>query len=89
MANLAEMIAISGATARQIDHWTRCGYLVADEATPGPGYPRNWHIGELAVVRLLRRLTEAGLQPAVAAQVARGARELAPGIFIFINGDGE
>jgi len=84
MANINDMTA-TGATARQIDHWTRSGYLLADNANCGVGYRRTWPDTELIVARLMFRLTQSGLSPEVAHTVARGESEIGPGIFVFIN----
>lgn len=76
-----------GATKRQVDYWTRAGYLVADNVEPGAGHRRSWAPEEVGVCRLLVRLTSAGLAPDVAARAARGEYEIGPGVFVFINPD--
>lgn len=83
---MRDMVA-TGATKRQVDYWTRSGYLVADEVEPGAGHRRRWEDEEVGVCRLLVRLTNAGLAPDVAVAVARGDYEIGPGLFIFINPD--
>lgn len=85
MANLAQMIEFSGATRRQIDHWTRLGYLRTDLAAEGQGTRRVWSDGEDVVARVLLRLTAAGVNADVAERVARGEIEIGPGVFVFVN----
>ncbi len=81
-----EMTA-SGASYRQIDHWTRIGYLEPIPGTAGTGHRRRWPRTERAVADLMYRLCCAGIPPAVAHQVARagGDCELAPGIRVTIT----
>lgn len=64
-----------GVTYRQIDYWTRVGYLRPSEATPGSGIAREWPDAEVAVAALIRRLTLAGLDLRTAARVAREQAE--------------
>lgn len=68
----------AGLTARQVDYWTRRGYLHPDTPSPGSGHWRNWSTAELTVGRRMARLVKAGLTPAAAHRVARGEAELAP-----------
>lgn len=81
-----------GITYRQLDHWSRMGYLrpvrLERGKGGGTGSPRVWPPGELQVARLMGRLTAAGIQPSLAAVVARkwpDAEEIAPGVFIQIK----
>lgn len=70
-----------GITYRQLDHWTRAGYLRpvpmggAGRAEPvdegGSGHWRDWPDEELHVARMMGLLTEAGVIPEVAHKVAR------------------
>lgn len=79
----------TGATARQVDHWTRGGRLRSDSPeSVGAGHKRSWPDEEVAVCRLLVRLTSAGLGIEQAERVARGEYEIGPGVLVFINGDG-
>lgn len=88
MASMRDMRA-TGATARQVDHWTRGGRLRSDSPESlGAGNRRSWPDEEVAVCRLLVRLTAAGLAIDRAELVARGEYEIGPGILVFINGDG-
>jgi hypothetical protein len=70
MPGLDAMLA-TGATARQLDHWTTRGYLRAREANPGSGHDREWLAGEDDVAARMLRLTVAGLRLDVAAELAR------------------
>jgi hypothetical protein len=60
-----------GLTYRQLDYWTRVGYLRAADPTPGTGQAREWPEMEVVVAALMLRLLQAGLVLAVAARVAR------------------
>ena len=76
---------MTGATYRQIDYWTRNGYVtpaaattqhatpqsVADPARPGSGRVRSWDDVEVAVIAVMVALTRWGLAPAAAATAAR------------------
>lgn len=83
----------TGITYRQLDYWTRCGYITALH-DGGAGNYRAWANSELAVAALIARLRGAGLELPAAASVARTATEhpgpalnLAPGITIHIDPD--
>ena len=68
-----------GITYRQLDYWTRCGYLRpgqrANMRGDGIGYAREWSESELTVAAAMGRLIRLGLLPHVAARVARAGRE--------------
>ena len=81
-----------GITYRQLDHWSRMGYLrpvrLERGQGGGTGSPRVWPDGELQVARLMGRLTAASIPPSLAAVVARkwpAAQEIAPGVFVQIK----
>lgn len=81
-----------GITYRQLDYWSRLGHLrpvrMERGKGEGSGSPRVWPSAELQVARLMGRLTAAGIQPSLAAVVARkwpDAEEIAPGVFIQIK----
>lgn len=74
-----------GPTYRQLDHWVRRGYLNPGNANAGTGNSRQWPAGELAVARLMYRLTKAGLTLEAAYRVARYGGELAAGIRVVID----
>jgi hypothetical protein len=64
-------LTAAGLTPRQADHWTRKGWLRADNAECGSGRARTWPDGEVAIATLMVRLTSAGLFAEVAHQIAR------------------
>jgi hypothetical protein len=62
-------------TYRQLDYWTRQGWLHPETRAGGrgPGYHRRWPIGEQRVAGIMARLVAVGFGPAAAAIVARAA----------------
>jgi DNA-binding transcriptional MerR regulator len=81
----ASQMREAGISYRRLDYWTTRGYLKADQAKPGTGSKRTWSPVELAVARLMVRLVDdAGLNVEAAHRIARGTRELAPGITIIV-----
>jgi hypothetical protein len=86
--DLDAVLRRTGCTYRQLDHWTRRGWL---HPTGGGGFGlrRAWPEEEIRVARTMRRLVDVGLIPAAAAVVARGkpgaAVGLAPGIVIEVQ----
>ena len=60
-----------GATARQVDHWTRRGYLQPENLHPGIGQPLRYPHSEVAVAALMVRLVQGGVQPGKAHPLAR------------------
>jgi hypothetical protein len=80
-----EMLAEARVTWRQLDHWTRLGYLrTLSEQIPGIGHDRIWPSSEVQIARTMARLTAAGITPEGAERVARG-KNLAPGIRVLID----
>lgn len=76
----------AGLTYRQIDHWTAKGYLRTEgESRPGTGRARRWKRGEAYVAELMARLVAVGLAVPVAERVARGEREIGPGVLVVIG----
>lgn len=68
----------AGITYRQLDYWTRCGYLT-DAPRPqhaGSGSPRVYTLDQVDLAREMRRLIDAGLGGTRLALVADTAREL-------------
>lgn len=58
-------------TYRQVDFWTRCGYLKAVHVDiTGSGYPREYGNDQLPIARHMSRLTKAGLPAKLAHQAA-------------------
>lgn len=80
MSTTTEVCNQTGATYRQLDHWCRRGYLRPAGEGLGQGRPRTWPAEEVRVVAVMVRLVAAGLAPPVAAQVARGRVDIAPGV---------
>lgn len=60
-----------GATYRQVDYWTSCGYLKAAVANPGSGNERDYSPREVRVAEVMAWLVDDGLTPKVAARLAR------------------
>lgn len=61
-----ELTNQAGITYRQLDFWTRCGWLTPlprrlDHDMPGQGYPRVYPIDQVDLARQMRRLIDAGL----------------------------
>lgn len=66
-----EMLNV-GITRRQLDYWTRQGYLhCEDREVDTSGYPRRWPIAERDIAMLMQRMITAGVTVEVAATVAR------------------
>jgi DNA-binding transcriptional MerR regulator len=61
-----------GISYRQLDHWSRCGYLRPDG---GDGVQRIWPHSEIRIGRMMSRLIAIGLTPETAAEYARAAVE--------------
>lgn len=76
-----------GLTYRQLDHWTRRGWLRASNADCGSGYERHWPESELQVAETMYRLLAAGLTVQAAHDVARGGTELAPGVRVLVDAE--
>lgn len=82
------MIALTGITYRQLDHWTNAGYLQAIGHGQGSGRHREWKRSELAVAKRIQRLVKAGFVLAVAADLARkdnGEYELVTGVSVAVD----
>lgn len=81
-----------GITYRQLDHWSRMGYLQPSRQDHGKsrssGSSRVWTPEELRIARLMGRLVHAGLTPQAAAKAARSGlpRQIAEGIWIEVTG---
>jgi hypothetical protein len=58
-------------TYRQLDHWTKRGWLRAEQPGQGSGYHRTWSREERAVAMLMLRFTDAGLRHQAAHDAAR------------------
>lgn len=80
MSTWQERPAQLGLSYRQLDYWTRCGYLrpvqrCENRVGNGTGYAREWPEYELSIAAAMGRLVRLGLTPARAAKVARAGRE--------------
>lgn len=71
--NARDLMEAAGITYRELDYWTRVGYLRAEPRPEGSGYDRDFPAGEVTVAVTIRRLRDAGVKVAVAARVARNA----------------
>ena len=66
----------AGITYRQVDLWTRAGYLMpVGDAEPGTGHYRDYSWAEVRVAAWMARLVAAGFAPAAAARMARGDKQ--------------
>lgn len=71
-----EVMDATGLTYRQVDHWTRMGWLHTTDLGDdrhGSGYWRAFPRTEVRVARLMAAMVDAGLAVAVAADAARRA----------------
>jgi len=81
----------AGLSYRQLDYWTRQGWLLPTQEYAGPGFPRAWPRRERSVAVLMARLVDAGVVPAVAARAARrvvqgsGSVDLGNGIELVVK----
>lgn len=67
-----QVCELAGISYRQLDYWTRLGYLHPDHRG-GTGYDRAWSETETVKVHAMAAMVRAGLTPAAAARyVARG-----------------
>lgn len=85
MAGCQDFVA-KGITYRQLDFWSRRGYLKASNPDCGSGREKHWPEAELRVADVMYRLTKAGLTVKAAHTVARGQSELAPGVTVLVDG---
>lgn len=75
------------ATARQIDHWVRKGWLRPENPMPGQGRAVRWSPTQARRAEVMARLVAAGVSPATASLVAHFGTdhcqcEVAPGVRI-------
>jgi DNA-binding transcriptional MerR regulator len=97
MPDWSMVTAAAEISYRQLDYWTRRGYLRPDVPDPGSGAIQTWSREECDVARLMQRLIHAGLSVSKSARVARAAvyapstgrvrARIAPGIWVTIEGD--
>ena len=67
----ADLLTQTGMTMRQLDHWTRRGYLHPVNPAPGQGTPLVWPGKEVRIAVLVVRLARAGFTVPAAAHLAR------------------
>lgn len=60
-----------GLSYRQLDHWTRRGYLIAENPDCGSGRDRTYAESEIAIAARMKELVDRGYTVAAAARVAR------------------
>lgn len=78
-----------GVTYRQLDYWTRSGWLHADVADPGQGHRRTWCPEEQTIARRMRLYVQhAKVRPSIASKAARNDGWIAPGVRIVLTLDG-
>jgi hypothetical protein len=80
-----DLCEMAGITLRQADHWTRKGWIVADNAGCGTGHWRQWGADEVEIARIMGRMTAAGVSANRAAAAARNDGRLAPGVRIVLE----
>lgn len=75
----SQVVALTGATYRQLDYWATRQFVRPERPTrvpgtiPTSGTMRLWPPSEVAIVRVMVRLLGAGLSLEVAAHLAREA----------------
>lgn len=69
----------AGITYRQLDFWTRSGYITMTRSAAGSGSQRVFSESEVAVVKRLAMLVRAGVSPLAASQAIANN----PGQFVF------
>lgn len=82
-----EILRRTGISYRQLDHWTRQGYLHPETPAKGCGTRREWTNDEIQVAARMAELVRAGLTRKAAADVARKGGEvwLTPRIRLVID----
>lgn len=91
-----EVIKLTECTYRQLDYWTRQGYVKVSEdtkQTPGSGNDRRWDGHETDVIRVAVILIKWGLEPKVAFETTRALLREGfvtisnfPGVYLQIDG---
>jgi hypothetical protein len=79
MTTTADVMAATGASFRQLDHWIHRGWLnpVGGPLGAGSGHAREWPALEYRVAVVMARLVRAGMGPEKSAAIARVAAEQA------------
>lgn len=75
---------VGGMSYRQLDYWTRCGYLkTISDPTPGSGCVRVWDVDDYPVLRRVTYLLQSGMALSMAFRLARhDTSELASGVYV-------
>ena len=73
MLNAEQILAATGLTYRQLDHWTRRGYLRTANSESDKRQVRLWFYQERDVATLMVRLSNAGFTTKKAHRIARAA----------------
>lgn len=81
----------TGATARQLNHWSDKGWLSGQDDKPGTGHHRAWSTDDLKKARLMMRFLRAGFKVEKAAVIARSIvktnTEGKPGVTVHLADD--
>lgn len=88
MASAVDIITAASLSYRQLDHWTRCGYIKTRTNKKGSGHPRDYSDAEMAVAVRMARLVNRGFTPKAAAQIARvtpGRVHLGQGVWLEVK----
>lgn len=72
-ASSVDLMRLTGITYRQVDYWTRLGWLRPPEPTPGQGAQRYFPPAEIRVAAIMSALVRAGVEPGAAGMAARTA----------------
>lgn len=68
-----DVCRLTGATFRQVDYWTRNGWIGPTIAAGvGSGWPRVWSLDDLVHVAAMVELCRCGIYPSVAARILSG-----------------
>ena len=70
-----DLLHAAGISYRQLDYWTRRGFLCPEQTEPGSGRSRRWSLAELDVAERMAALVSAGLTPEAAVRAARRGAE--------------
>lgn len=76
-----EVCRIANVTYRQLDYWTRRGYIRELNPLPGSGTNRRYSAEEMWRVRLMGQLTDAGLGVETAVNLTFSGEYDANGVF--------
>lgn len=74
--NAMELAGHAGVTYRQVDHWTRQGWIRSESGPGGSGHQREYSPAEVRAATWMARLTRAGFAPSAASRIVRGDKQL-------------